>query len=111
MRAGSMAKAEHGSARGPPRLAARKKQVPCHKRRMPRKPYDHARYAANQGDVWKHWALARVLDGLARNGAPFHYAETHAGPGETTLAGRGEWRRGLGRLVERVAFQIFMATP
>ena len=71
---------------------------------MSRKPYDHARYAGNQGDVWKHQALLAVLAGVARErwagGGTVRYLETHAGPGMSPLRPQGEWRRGLGRLLE-----------
>jgi 23S rRNA A2030 N6-methylase RlmJ len=72
-----------------------------------KRPYNHCRYAGNNGDVWKHYLLVEVL----RNLAPaypksFHYVETHAGPGYARLGENGDWRRGIGRFMPDVSTPI-----
>lgn len=62
------------------------------------KPYDHRRFAGNQGDVWKHALLLEVAAALSLNKNRFTYLETHAGPGMSPLAAGGEWQRGVARL-------------
>lgn len=71
---------------------------------MPNDRYDHRRYAANQGDVWKHALLVEVLSALER---PKLYFESHAGPGPVTLAPGGEWERGLGRLLKNPGSTLY----
>lgn len=65
--------------------------------------YTHNRKAGNLGDVWKHYALARILiDARSKNVA--YYVETHAGAGlyelEERFRGR-EWGRAIARVAER----------
>ncbi|MEI6834242.1 MAG: 23S rRNA (adenine(2030)-N(6))-methyltransferase RlmJ [bacterium] len=68
---------------------------------LAKRPYNHCRYAGNNGDVWKHFLLLEVLRSLApRKAASFHYFETHAGPGYARLGDNGDWRRGIGRFME-----------
>lgn len=65
-----------------------------------KRPYNHCRYAGNNGDVWKHFLLLEVLRSLAqRKPKQFHYLETHAGPGYARLGENGDWRRGIGRFM------------
>ena len=65
-------------------------------------PYDHGRKAGNPGDLFKHAVLSHVVTSLARPGATFLYAETHAGPPSHRLQEGGEWERGVGLLDGRV---------
>ena len=53
--------------------------------------YSHARHAGNAGDVFKHVALAALLEALP---ATSLYIETHAGDGLFTLGSVGEWTAG-----------------
>ncbi len=67
--------------------------------------YRHAFHAGNFADVMKHALLARILTHLNAKDAPYHYIDTHAGIGiydlaDTAAARTGEWRDGIGRLVE-----------
>jgi 23S rRNA (adenine2030-N6)-methyltransferase len=67
--------------------------------------YRHAFHAGNFADVVKHVVLTRVLLHLARKAAPFRVIDSHAGRGLYDLAGAdaartGEWRDGIGRLME-----------
>ena len=69
-----------------------------------RRPYNHCRYAGNNGDVWKHILLVEALGTLAsRSPKSFHYVETHAGPGYARLGENGDWRRGIGRFMDGTA--------
>lgn len=68
--------------------------------------YDHAYHAGNFADVVKHVLVVRIVEYLKRKDKPFRVIDTHAGSGLYDLtAGRaqktGEWRAGIGRLVER----------
>jgi 23S rRNA (adenine2030-N6)-methyltransferase len=67
--------------------------------------YRHAFHAGNFADVFKHIIIARILTHLREKTAPFRVIDTHAGEGLYDLAGEeasrtGEWRDGIGRLVE-----------
>ncbi|HTV69385.1 MAG TPA: 23S rRNA (adenine(2030)-N(6))-methyltransferase RlmJ [Rhizobiaceae bacterium] len=67
--------------------------------------YRHAFHAGNFADVVKHAVLARIVDYLKRKDAAFRVVDTHAGVGLYDLAGdeasrTGEWRAGIGRLME-----------
>jgi len=68
--------------------------------------YRHAFHAGGFADVVKHIVLTRVLLHLREKAAAFRVIETHAGAGRYRLAGEqaertGEWRDGIGRLLER----------
>jgi 23S rRNA A2030 N6-methylase RlmJ len=66
-----------------------------------RRPYNHCRYAGNNGDVWKHVLLLEALSTLAaKSPHSFHYVESHAGPGYARLGENGDWRRGIGRFMD-----------
>jgi len=61
--------------------------------------YDHARKAGNKGDVWKHFTLVTVVDHLvAADG--FRYIDTHSGAPSYELGQTGEWKRGIGKLLD-----------
>jgi 23S rRNA (adenine2030-N6)-methyltransferase len=67
--------------------------------------YRHAFHAGNFADVLKHAVLARILVHLGEKAAPFRVIDTHAGAGLYDLTSEpatrtGEWRHGIGRLVE-----------
>ena len=67
--------------------------------------YRHAFHAGNFADVLKHAVLARILDYLKRKPGAFRVIDTHAGIGLYDLSGEeaqrtGEWRGGIGRLME-----------
>jgi 23S rRNA (adenine2030-N6)-methyltransferase len=67
--------------------------------------YRHAFHAGNFADVFKHIIIARILTHLREKATPFRVIDTHAGEGLYDLAGEeagrtGEWRDGIGRLVQ-----------
>jgi 23S rRNA (adenine2030-N6)-methyltransferase len=67
--------------------------------------YRHAFHAGNFADVIKHVVLTRILVHLCEKPQPFRVIDTHAGLGLYDLAGTeanrsGEWRAGIGRLIE-----------
>ncbi|MER2536361.1 MAG: 23S rRNA (adenine(2030)-N(6))-methyltransferase RlmJ [Rhizobiaceae bacterium] len=67
--------------------------------------YRHAYHAGNFADVVKHAALARLVEYLKLKDKAFRVVDTHAGIGlydlSSTEAQRtGEWRDGIGRLIE-----------
>lgn len=67
--------------------------------------YRHAYHAGNFADVIKHAVLARIVEYLKLKDKPFRVVDTHAGVGLYDLSGTearstGEWRDGIGRLVE-----------
>jgi 23S rRNA (adenine2030-N6)-methyltransferase len=67
--------------------------------------YRHAFHAGNFADVVKHATLARIIAYLKQKPAAFRVIDTHAGAGHYDLAGpeasrSGEWREGIGRLVD-----------
>ncbi len=68
--------------------------------------YRHAFHAGNFADVLKHAAFVRILLHLRGKDAPFRVIDTHAGIGRYDLSSdaassTGEWRAGIGRLLER----------
>ncbi|MFN0217892.1 MAG: 23S rRNA (adenine(2030)-N(6))-methyltransferase RlmJ [Hyphomicrobium sp.] len=70
--------------------------------------YRHAYHAGNFADVLKHIVLVRILTYLKTKPAPFRVIDTHAGAGLYDLAGveagkTGEWREGIGRVLDAVA--------
>ena len=60
--------------------------------------YSHSRKAGNESDVWKHAVLLAVADRLAL-GDQALYVESHSGAPVHQLMERGEWHRGVGRVV------------
>ena len=67
--------------------------------------YRHAFHAGNFADVVKHAVLVRILEHLRRKPAPFRVIDTHAGAGRYDLGAEeaqrgGEWREGIGRLLD-----------
>lgn len=67
--------------------------------------YRHAFHAGNFADVVKHILIVRILTRLREKATPFRVIDTHAGEGIYDLSGEeaartGEWRDGIGRLVE-----------
>lgn len=67
--------------------------------------YRHAFHAGNFADVFKHAILLALLDTLAAKPKPLCYFDTHAARGRYALdeveAGKtGEWRAGIGRLLD-----------
>jgi 23S rRNA (adenine2030-N6)-methyltransferase len=66
--------------------------------------YRHAFHAGNFADVLKHIIITRILIHLREKATPFRVIDTHAGEGLYDLSGEeasrtGEWRDGVGRLV------------
>ena len=66
--------------------------------------YRHAYHAGNFADVMKHAILVLALDHLKRKQKPFFVLDTHAGTGETDLAGTearktGEFLDGVARIL------------
>lgn len=67
------------------------------------KVYLHSRKAGNRGDVWKHYALARILENKAVREITA-YIETHAGAGVYELKDipkAREWKQGILRVARR----------
>ena len=67
--------------------------------------YRHAFHAGNFADVLKHAVLARIIDYLKRKPGAFRVIDTHAGIGLYDLSSdeaqrTGEWRGGIGRLID-----------
>jgi 23S rRNA (adenine2030-N6)-methyltransferase len=67
--------------------------------------YRHAYHAGSHSDVLKHALLTATLERLLEKPAPLFLLDTHAGIGQYDLAGdeagrTGEWRTGIGRLIE-----------
>jgi 23S rRNA (adenine2030-N6)-methyltransferase len=67
--------------------------------------YRHVYHAGNFADVLKHAVLALVIEHLKQKPAPFRVIDTHAGAGLYDLSSKeaqktGEWRDGIGRLLE-----------
>lgn len=67
--------------------------------------YRHDFHAGNFADVVKHATLACIVSYLREKPAPFRVIDTHAGAGRYDLTGpeaarTGEWRGGIGRLLE-----------
>jgi 23S rRNA (adenine2030-N6)-methyltransferase len=67
--------------------------------------YRHAYHAGNFADVFKHAVLVRILVHLGGKPAAYRVIDTHAGAALYDLAGpeaarSGEWRAGIGRLME-----------
>jgi 23S rRNA (adenine2030-N6)-methyltransferase len=67
--------------------------------------YRHAYHAGNFADVVKHVALTRLVEYLKRKDKAFRVIDTHAGVGLYDLSCEeaqktGEWRGGIGRLLE-----------
>jgi 23S rRNA (adenine2030-N6)-methyltransferase len=67
--------------------------------------YDHAYHAGNFADVVKHVLVVRIVEYLKRKDKPFRVIDTHAGSGLYDLSGEraqktGEWRGGIGRLLD-----------
>lgn len=83
---------------------------------MADRTYCHSRKAGNRGDVWKHYALARILGGEAVSGTDV-YIETHAGGSVYELEEkwrRREWGRGIARVAQQTSlakepFQIILS--
>jgi len=67
--------------------------------------YRHAYHAGNFADVVKHVVLSLLLDYLKQKDKAFRVIDTHAGIGRYDLSSTeaqktGEWRRGIGRLID-----------
>jgi 23S rRNA (adenine2030-N6)-methyltransferase len=67
--------------------------------------YRHIYHAGKFADVLKHAVLARIIIYLKRKEAAFRVIDTHAGIGLYDLGGdeaqkTGEWRGGIGRLLD-----------
>jgi 23S rRNA (adenine2030-N6)-methyltransferase len=70
--------------------------------------YRHGYHAGNFADVVKHAVLARLVEYLKRKDGAFRIIDTHAGAGLYDLSGAeavatGEWRDGIGRLLDKPA--------
>ncbi|MBM3558262.1 MAG: 23S rRNA (adenine(2030)-N(6))-methyltransferase RlmJ [Alphaproteobacteria bacterium] len=68
--------------------------------------YRHAYHAGNFADVLKHVVLCLVVEHLKKKAKPFRAIDSHAGRGLYDLGGieagkTGEWREGIGRLLDR----------
>ena len=67
--------------------------------------YRHAFHAGNFADCFKHALYVWLLRAMARKDAAFFVLDSHAGVGsydlsDTAAERTGEWRRGIGRLLE-----------
>lgn len=65
--------------------------------------YDHRDKAGNRADVWKHFVLLSVVQGLVEGreflGDPIDYVESHAGAGRYATVEGAAWESGAGRLL------------
>jgi len=73
--------------------------------------YRHAFHAGNFADCVKHAVLVWLMRAMARKPAPFFVLDTHAGIGRYDLGGAeaartGEWRDGIGRLLDGAAPEL-----
>ncbi|MGI9422308.1 MAG: 23S rRNA (adenine(2030)-N(6))-methyltransferase RlmJ, partial [Hyphomicrobiaceae bacterium] len=69
--------------------------------------YRHAYHAGNFADVMKHIVLMLVVESLLKKSKPFRVIDTHAGIALYDLTAEeaqrtGEWRKGIGRLTQRL---------
>ncbi|MCR9175350.1 MAG: 23S rRNA (adenine(2030)-N(6))-methyltransferase RlmJ [Alphaproteobacteria bacterium] len=67
--------------------------------------YQHGFHAGNFADILKHATLLELLDHLGSKDKPFCVLDSHAGRGVYDLSAHeaektGEWRAGIGRLLE-----------
>ena len=67
--------------------------------------YRHSYHAGNFADVMKHALVTALIENLCRKPSPFSVLDTHAGIGLYDLSGpqaqsTGEWREGIGRLLQ-----------
>ena len=67
--------------------------------------YQHGFHAGNFADILKHAALLHLLEHLKSKDKPFCVIDSHAGRGVYDLSAQesektGEWRTGIGRLLE-----------
>ena len=60
--------------------------------------YDHSNKAGNRGDVWKHFALATVIDRLPSSDT-LRYVDTHCGAPQHELRAGGGWEDGVGKVL------------
>lgn len=73
---------------------------------MAPRDYCHSKKAGNIGDVWKHFALARILESRRSQNYSF-YLETHCGYGSYDLKEKNrarEWGKGISRVITRQEF-------
>lgn len=74
--------------------------------------YHHSNKAGNIGDVWKHFALAKIMSLFANQAYEF-YLETHCGEGMYLLdkSKEAEWGKGIGRVknMDELAQEPFMS--
>ncbi len=63
--------------------------------------YDHSKKAGNLGDVWKHAVLVSIANHLSV-GSTFRYVESHSGAPNHELRPGGEWRRGIGIILDQL---------
>lgn len=63
--------------------------------------YDHSKKAGNLGDLWKHAVLISIAERMPVDNS-FRYVETHSGAPIHTLGDIGEWRRGIGAVLDEV---------
>jgi len=65
--------------------------------------YDHRDKAGSHADVWKHFVLLSVVQGLVKGrdflGDPIDYVESHAGAGRYVAVEGAAWEEGAGRLL------------
>lgn len=76
--------------------------------------YRHAYHAGGFSDVVKHAVLALLIERLKEKAAAFSVLDTHAGIGRYDLdseaaAKTGEWRAGIGRLLQGEAHPLLAA--
>ncbi len=73
--------------------------------------YRHAYHAGNFADCMKHALLVWLVRALQRKATPAAFLDTHAGTGRYDLGApaaqrTGEWRAGIGRLLEQPAAPV-----
>ena len=61
--------------------------------------YDHFKKAGNLGDVIKHPGLIAATSVICKSGVTFRYADTFAGYAFNPLLSSGQWKQGIGKLL------------
>lgn len=70
-------------------------------------PYCHETKCGNQGDLIKHFALAKAIDHITPGSSEFNYLDVHCGRANYTLKPGGAWEQGIGTFVRRYSSNLY----